>query len=1579
VATEQYLYPGADHAGPWQLLRPLPVNGSTYIEPQLIASATAAYALTDNAGAALNNDVLTLPAIGLVPANVQLVGVGGLSYVDTFATTWNVPLPTVAGGILANDFIEVLSATQESADPGALNTPTTGGTWSSRGSWILPATPWAPRITKWFRKATGGETGNIVVTGPSCRPHFVVKVWRGVHTTNPYDIALAKSWHGQGAQVNPAAVTTVTNGSVVTLDVAANIFPGGQPDINPPLLSSGYSYWFGNGANPRYFVVESKKRATAGEDDPSAWSLSPVPDNYTAVTDALRPAQGSQLTLLVLTAAADDVVTTAVSTQPLIAQSEIQVITSALASGTFTLSFNGQTTAAIAFNASAGTIQTALTALSSIGAGNVSVTSGPINSNPATVVFQGTLANLDVSLITASSPSVTVVETKKGHPVRTFQLEGTINIPPSAGSNYEPQVHIWSLTPPDYVPGATIDITVASHGGLHAWAAELLVLKGVSASNPVGDIFGGQISGNGAVSGSFGALTPVIPGAKALAVLGISGSGFYGPIPPSPGTPARYSIAARALSSAANLVSYLSPPLRSGVAETPSPVSWGLSQDFSTGIVEIRPAGSAGTFTGLSEANSSEDVGTWIELAPAAGSMYEVLEFNLASVPTDAWFLTARVDLAHYSTVSNSVRAVLCAIKPDGSIVLARDGGPEAFTPEPLGQVQIQTGSYVTTFADGSLLSDHDRLAVALISTDRHPLLTTHRIYWTRLLLGYEKGRPIITNLTGPATPGAPITWSYSSSTGLAQGSYEMMVIAGSNQNPLTATPALSALGATTGQIVYSSGLVSDQSARSLTITDQPLSRGACTVALRVWAQTDSGSLIPSEWVTANFDIAGVPPVVGSVDGAMRVEGHQVIQPDGRPLRRAGMNFSVPIYLPDGHPGKFGGTGAKVTAWADEGYSSSNGVVTSYQLMPDTQVGQWPKTIGGFAVTVGGFLTQYEAWQGDPTPGSFGASPIGWVTTPDKAAAMIGNLTTAAASRGVTMPPRNWGNPNIRIGALLRNIGTRTWIEGTDPNPIIPSNVTSQYIAQTRAHINLGFNVLLEDHSWQLAFNSVVPAALVANPMLAFASITAGVVKDSVEFYDAVVASWLTGGMNNMILGLPNEPYSAARSTNYDDLIVTLIRRIRGKGYTGIISWPTAHWSGDIGPVARGEYNTLFTRLQSFGVEGNLVMEEHLYGADWDAGGAGTTMTRANLRSYLTTLRDGVPGWGPVACIFTEYGRPMPNEAGAEGDKMISGVEILVGTGFGTPLVEEFPDICPIWWKGSGEHTFNRRMPVGRGYANLTNSAIDPNNFVSGAYSGTISVWDLMYLAPSALAQWLTPGGALHLAASDFLTGLSAGSSGGLLSFDVDTGLVKTNLLIPAGQTRAWLLRSADAGATWELSHPISVTAGATTSIPDPLAPMMRASLTYAISFDAGPMTETTIPFILGSVSTMITNWYLVCPRRPELSRRIEVAEVDIRHTVRSVQSRQPGNTIVATSRPLGDEIDLQIRARTTIEYQQLLELLQSGEQLRLIEVFGRETFTRVNGDIADKIQRWGPLEGGSQLHIQDAHVLSVSLAESRR
>lgn len=94
--------------------------------------------------------------------------------------------------------------------------------------------------------------------------------------------------------------------------------------------------------------------------------------------------------------------------------------------GTFTITFAGQTTVALAYNAGSNDVQNALSALSSIGLGNVSVNNGPNNGStinntqPWVIYFMGDLGSaaqpmvtVDTTLITGS-PIVTVSQVAMG-------------------------------------------------------------------------------------------------------------------------------------------------------------------------------------------------------------------------------------------------------------------------------------------------------------------------------------------------------------------------------------------------------------------------------------------------------------------------------------------------------------------------------------------------------------------------------------------------------------------------------------------------------------------------------------------------------------------------------------------------------------------------------------------------------------------------------------------------------------------------------------------------------------------------------------------------------------------------------------------------------------------------------------------------------------------------------------------------------------------------------------------------------------------------------------------------------------
>lgn len=82
-------------------------------------------------------------------------------------------------------------------------------------------------------------------------------------------------------------------------------------------------------------------------------------------------------------------------------------ITGSPTGGTFTLTFGGQTTAALNWNATAAQVQSALQALSSIGTNNALVTGGPGPGTAFSVEFTGTLGFASQALITLTTNSLT--------------------------------------------------------------------------------------------------------------------------------------------------------------------------------------------------------------------------------------------------------------------------------------------------------------------------------------------------------------------------------------------------------------------------------------------------------------------------------------------------------------------------------------------------------------------------------------------------------------------------------------------------------------------------------------------------------------------------------------------------------------------------------------------------------------------------------------------------------------------------------------------------------------------------------------------------------------------------------------------------------------------------------------------------------------------------------------------------------------------------------------------------------------------------------------------------------------------
>ncbi|MEW1568320.1 hypothetical protein AB0454_35750 [Streptomyces sp. NPDC093509] len=106
---------------------------------------------------------------------------------------------------------------------------------------------------------------------------------------------------------------------------------------------------------------------------------------------------------------------------PLSNEVQSVAITGGPTGGTYTLTYSGQTTGAIVYNATATQVRTALAALSNVGTGNVTCSGGPHPGSPVAVTFTGDLAGTDVAQMTATgsltggtSPTVAVTTTTPG-------------------------------------------------------------------------------------------------------------------------------------------------------------------------------------------------------------------------------------------------------------------------------------------------------------------------------------------------------------------------------------------------------------------------------------------------------------------------------------------------------------------------------------------------------------------------------------------------------------------------------------------------------------------------------------------------------------------------------------------------------------------------------------------------------------------------------------------------------------------------------------------------------------------------------------------------------------------------------------------------------------------------------------------------------------------------------------------------------------------------------------------------------------------------------------------------------------
>lgn len=141
----------------------------------------------------------------------------------------------------------------------------------------------------------------------------------------------------------------------------------------------------------------------------------------------------SELTCSIVSGLSSNTIETITMRQGVAGTNEVQTVTlsGTPAAGTFTLTYDGQTTSDIAYNASAATVDAALEALSNIDAGAVTCTGGALPGSAVTVTFTGSLqyTNVNALIINDNKLKSSVVETTPGvtatNEIQTISLTGS--------------------------------------------------------------------------------------------------------------------------------------------------------------------------------------------------------------------------------------------------------------------------------------------------------------------------------------------------------------------------------------------------------------------------------------------------------------------------------------------------------------------------------------------------------------------------------------------------------------------------------------------------------------------------------------------------------------------------------------------------------------------------------------------------------------------------------------------------------------------------------------------------------------------------------------------------------------------------------------------------------------------------------------------------------------------------------------------------------------------------------------------------------------------------------------------------